>query len=561
MAMQPYGLTQFNPMQVDQARAQNRLRTLRADQAEMEMDRQNRLMDLLGGGGSSGGSSGGQRQGGNRLRNAAMEAGGGPTRRAASMMDQAQPAAQTGGGMDQSKIMEIMALDPQLGSRIQEMRASQAEAQRVQEDQEAAIIARFGDRLRDVEGPQRAQVWQNLKQRAAQRGYDVSDWPETPDENYFTVARARAQSADMYEPPEQGGGGYELRSVGDNLVRANPQTGEVETLMAAQGGGQADTQRQRKINDLASRQDVQGAAEAAGVPVRDMAQDIVDGYRRIEVVPQTGNVRLINEISGEVTELPIGRANQRGQGGQAQGGDDDPASTAQALDQAEIPPGQLNQQTAQEGSTLWESTEGVAGIPGAITEAWQRTGGQIPGLGGGEETRETVGNRQFFRLAQGDLIRSLSINPRFPVAEMERIRRETDIEPSMWDSQDSLKTRMRRLDKYLRGRLERERQAAKNPNMGQEARANAQRAAKDIANFLDVLGVPREGQGQRGAQTEGAVGQRRDNRQQSSGLTPDRIRSMSRERLNRLSQDTSNLSQEQLEAAAERYEQLQQQGR
>jgi hypothetical protein len=36
---------------------------------------------------------------------------------------------------------------------------------------------------------------------------------------------------------------------------------------------------------------------------------------------------------------------------------------------------------------------------------------------------------------------------------------------------------------------------------------------------------------------------------------------MSRERLNRLSQDTSNLSQEQLEAAAERYEQLQQQGR
>jgi hypothetical protein len=555
MAMQPYGLTQFNPMQVDQARAQNRLRTLRADQAEMEMDRQNRLMNLLGGGGSSGG----QRQSGNAVRNAAMEAGGGPTKQAASMMDRAQTGS-AGGGMTQDKIMEIMALDPQLGSRIQEMRASQAEAQRVQEDQEAAIVARFGDRLQGVEGPQREQVWQNLKQRAAQRGYDVSDWPDQPDENYFTVARARAQSADMYEPPEQDGG-YELRSVGDNLVRANAQTGEVETLMAAQGGGQADTQRQRKINDLASRQDVRGAAEAAGVPVRDMAQDIVDGYRRIEVVPQTGNVRLINEISGEVTELPIGRADQRGQGGQAQDEDDDPASTAQALDQAEIPPGQLNQQTAQEGSTLWESTEGVAGIPGAVTEAWQRTGGQIPGLGGGEETKETVGNRQFFRLAQGDLIRSLSINPRFPVAEMERIRRETDIEPSMWDSQDSLKTRMRRLDKYLRGRLERERQAAKNPNMGQEARANAQRAAKDIANFLDVLGVPREGQGQRGAQTEGAVGQRRDNRQQSSGLTPDRIRSMSRERLNRLSQDTSNLSQEQLEAAAERYEQLQQQGR
>jgi hypothetical protein len=204
MAMQPYGLTQFNPMQVDQARAQNRLRTLRADQAEMEMERQNRLMDLLGGGGSSGGSSGGQRQSGNRLRNAAMEAGGGPTKRAASMIDQAQPAARTGGGMDQSRIMEIMALDPQLGSRIQEMRAGQAEAQRVQEDQEAAIIARFGDRLQGVEGPQREQVWQNLKQRAAQRGYDVSDWPETPDENYFTVARARAQSADMYEPPEQG---------------------------------------------------------------------------------------------------------------------------------------------------------------------------------------------------------------------------------------------------------------------------------------------------------------------------------------------------------------------
>jgi hypothetical protein len=132
-----------------------------------------------------------------------------------------------------------------------------------------------------------------------------------------------------------------------------------------------------------------------------------------------------------------------------------------------------------------------------VTEAYQRTAGQL-GLGGGEETQETVGNRQMFRLAQNDLIRSLSINPRFPVGEIERIQRETDLEPNIWDSEKALKNRMRQLDSFLRQRLKNEMRAANNRDLPVETQQAAGQAAKDIRNFLEILGVPQKG----GAQSQ-----------------------------------------------------------
>ena len=48
------------------------------------------------------------------------------------------------------------------------------------------------------------------------------------------------------------------------------------------------------------------------------------------------------------------------------------------------------------------------------------------------------------------------------------------------------------MDRYLRQRVENEIAAANNPDLPVETRQNAAAAAKDIGNFLRLMGVPQE---------------------------------------------------------------------
>jgi hypothetical protein len=58
--------------------------------------------------------------------------------------------------------------------------------------------------------------------------------------------------------------------------------------------------------------------------------------------------------------------------------------------------------------------------------------------------------RTFFDSARNQLVRSLSANPRFPVAtEMESIERELDIAPAFFDNPTSLGSRLVGIDDFL----------------------------------------------------------------------------------------------------------------
>lgn len=233
---------------------------------------------------------------------------------------------------------------------------------------------------------------------------------------------------------------------------------------------------------------------------RQTAAGIATGAITIKTNPVTGNQELVNAATGEARMLDYGDA----QPAPAQG-DGAPRQGVQApRDQADRGAGQQRDgQARQVPDTLWGMSEGVTGVVPSVQEFGQGFTGQV-GVDIADE--ELLENRQTFRNAQNGLIRSLSINPRFPVAEMERIRREVNIEPGAFTDTRTLKSRMRSVDAYLRGRLERERRAARDRTLPAETRQNAAAAANNIQNFLDVMGVPQGGERRGQSQQDNSVG-------------------------------------------------------
>ena len=114
----------------------------------------------------------------------------------------------------------------------------------------------------------------------------------------------------------------------------------------------------------------------------------------------------------------------------------------------------------------------------------------LSGMFGGPVATETIQARQFIQSAQNDLIRALSINPRFPVGEINRLQKEINISPTLFDNPKQFRARAVAVDRYLRKRLEKERKASDDRYLPVAQRQAARASANDIANFLDLLGVP-----------------------------------------------------------------------
>lgn len=232
------------------------------------------------------------------------------------------------------------------------------------------------------------------------------------------------------------------------------------------------------------------------------ATGIADGVLSVVNDPVYGTPLLVNRATGQAQRI---QTMPQGQTQVVQGSASPESDQPGAMVPDYLRPGAASAPTPQQQpETLWQSREGVPGATGFLTEQYGRIAGQA-GVPIGPETRETIGNRQMFRLAQNDLIRSLAINPRFPVGEMERIRQETDLQPAIFDSPAALETRMQQVDSYLRTRLANEQAAANDPNLPVTTRQAAAQAAKDIGNFLNMMGVP-QGGGQAPAASAPAVG-------------------------------------------------------
>jgi hypothetical protein len=136
--------------------------------------------------------------------------------------------------------------------------------------------------------------------------------------------------------------------------------------------------------------------------------------------------------------------------------------------------------------TIFELADLVSG-PGSAMKA----AASVPsGMVGGPVADETLQARQYVVTAKNDLIRALSINPRFPVGEIKRIETEIDVSPKILDNPKMLRSRLISIDKYLKRRVEKEKLVANDNTMPTKARQEAMSSAKDIEHFIKLMGVP-----------------------------------------------------------------------
>ena len=234
----------------------------------------------------------------------------------------------------------------------------------------------------------------------------------------------------------------------------------------------------------------------------DIARRFASGQIKLKRDPVSGQFNAVDTITGEILSLANPQGGQ--QGGQQGIGqllrrvtdNQQPGFSPQPQQQAQPNP---NPQFAQrrestlnglpEGSkTLFEQAGHATGFVNMADEfvgniAEQFTGPE--GFGAVEpETREA---KTDFALSVNDLIRTLSVNKRFPVSEIKRIKGL--MEPGAMVPKSKLRSQIIQLDRMLRGNLARESRVLSNPNMPVEARREAMAAIPAIEQFLLKLGV------------------------------------------------------------------------
>ena len=189
---------------------------------------------------------------------------------------------------------------------------------------------------------------------------------------------------------------------------------------------------------------------------REEAVKLADGAIQFEVL-ETGAVRMVDKTTGEAREVAV------------QGDEIVPASP-------------------DPGYTLWDMSDWATGPASALKAAYNVPAAilNLP------VSYKTSSARQSYRTNTQSLIRALAINPRFPVAEQERIREEISILPAFLDDPKLLRERMVSLDRDLRLRSTQAKADAADTGLPEETRSAQRSNAKAIDNFLAVLGAPQE---------------------------------------------------------------------
>lgn len=210
------------------------------------------------------------------------------------------------------------------------------------------------------------------------------------------------------------------------------------------------------------------ALEAQGID-RNTALGIASGRYNVSVNPANGERVIIDVATGELRPLQ-----QPDYAGQVEA-----PQTAQG--QPQSPEGGLYEQAGQ--ATGLDSTLGNI-MSNTVGQFWGAVGeaGTFPGI---------VQAGQEFELFKRDLIRSLSLNPRFPVAEQKRI--ENLLPRGALTSDGTLKSALRSLDAEL-ARIERDLTSAmSNPNTPVAQRQADMQTLRGVQAARARLGVPETG--------------------------------------------------------------------
>jgi hypothetical protein len=261
-----------------------------------------------------------------------------------------------------------------------------------------------------------------------------------------------------------------LDQVGKLMVRGNYTAEPVIDALATgmnttQEGKLAGDQRERKIRDVMAQNN-----PATGQRFnRAEAVNIVDRHMTMDINDATGNVVLSNLIDGTAIEVPLS--------GGTSG----------------VPP-----MAPEEGRTLFELAGAATGVANSIQDLYARG----VTLFGADADLSATSAIQTINTSMQSMIRALTVNPKFPVAEQDRILEEIKIRPGMFTSVAVMQSRMESIAQDLMLRAEQAERDAADQSMPQATRAAQRQNAADIRNFLPILGVPGYGKVERPTITE-----------------------------------------------------------
>lgn len=149
--------------------------------------------------------------------------------------------------------------------------------------------------------------------------------------------------------------------------------------------------------------------------------------------------------------------------------------------QAQAPTGQ---------TSLYDQAGDAVGVASSVRDLSSNTLGQIPGIGDAFFSGDTVKAKSDFDLYKRDLIRSLSLNPRFPISEQKRIE---DLVPTgAFVNPKTLKLALRNLDAEL-SRIEDETtRGVADTNRSLKARNEDAETLKGVRAARARLGIPNQ---------------------------------------------------------------------
>lgn len=206
------------------------------------------------------------------------------------------------------------------------------------------------------------------------------------------------------------------------------------------------------------------------------ALGIASGRYEISLDPMTGERVMVDVATQQIVPLRIaGQGGQQGNaGGQQQGAQARPAGA--------------------QGKTLYQMADDATGVYSGARTGLANTIGQIPGaIGEIAQAPVQVEAQQSFELFKRDLVRSLALNGKFPVAEQQRI--ESLVPRGAMTSPESLKSSLRVLDQEL-ARIEQDMAASVNdPTVPVKQRQEDMQTLRGVRQARERLGIEAGGAG------------------------------------------------------------------
>lgn len=243
-----------------------------------------------------------------------------------------------------------------------------------------------------------------------------------------------------------------------------PPTGISQILNSFTSGRELDSRINQPTALSAPEAEINRLVDL-GIP-RDKATRIVSGVARISINPVNGDVTIVDMSTGMATPV-------------SQPTPDEPKQPS--------PP--------DEGRSIAERAVASTGLGKSAIIAVQRAVGLGLDLVGLDATipgaAPIIEARQFIDANVSKLIRALSVNPKYPVSELDRIRKDINITPGAFTDPETLRARILGVDEAIQGLIEAEDASAKNMRLPLQDRQAAAVSAENMRQFQITLGADR----------------------------------------------------------------------